>query len=72
MDIPFIEDDLQTYDVINADEAWMPTTPYCLGPVVKLNGVTIGDGKPGVMWRKIIDRWSELVGKNIYREITGS
>ena len=66
--VPFIEDDIQTYDVVNADEAWLPTTPYCLGPVVKINGVPIGDGTPGPMWRRIIDHWSEIVGKDIYRE----
>ena len=71
MDIGLLEQDIQTYDVVNAEEAWMPTTPYCLGPVVKINGVDIGDGKPGPTWRKIIDRWSEIVGKDIYREITG-
>jgi len=68
MGVPFVEQDIQTYDVINADEAWMPTTPYCLGPVVRMNGVPIGDGQPGPMWRRILDRWSEIVGKDIYRE----
>ena len=68
MGVPFIEDDIQTYDVVNADEAWLPTTPYCLGPVVKINGVAIGDGTPGPMWRRILDHWSGIVGKDIYRE----
>jgi branched-chain amino acid aminotransferase len=72
MGIPFIEDDIQTYDVINADEAWMPTSPYCLGPVVKFNGIPIGDGKPGAIWRKIMARWSEIVGKDIIKEIVDS
>ena len=66
--VPFIEDDIQTYDVVNADEAWIPTTPYCLGPVVKINGAPIGDGTPGPMWRRIIDHWSGIVDKDIYRE----
>lgn len=69
MKIPFIEDDIQVYDIINADEDWMPTTPYCLGPVVKINGTPIGDGKPGKMWRKILKRWSKIVGKDIYKEM---
>jgi len=68
MGMPFIEQDIQTYDVVNADEAWMPTTPYCLGPVVRINGSPIGDGKPGPMWRRVVDRWSEIVGKDIYKE----
>lgn len=71
MNIPFREEDIQIYDVINAEEAWLPTTPYCLGPVVKINGIPVGTGKPGSMWRKIIDRWSSLAGKDIYKEITG-
>ncbi|MBI83856.1 MAG: hypothetical protein CMJ81_11710 [Planctomycetaceae bacterium] len=66
--IPFVEQDIQTYDVVNADEAWIPTTPYCLGPVVRINGVPIGDGQPGPVWRKLLDRWSEIVDKDIYRE----
>lgn len=70
MDVPFVEEDIQTYDVVNADEAWLPSTPYCLGPVVKINGVEIGDGKPGPMWRQLLDRWSKLVGKDIYLEVT--
>jgi len=71
MKIPFREEDIQTYDVINADEAWLPTTPYCLGPVVKINGIPVGTGKPGTMWRQIIDKWSVAAGKDIYKEITG-
>jgi len=71
MKIPFREEDIQTYDVINADEAWLPTTPYCLGPVVRINGIPIGSGKPGTVWRQIIDKWSVAAGKDIYREITG-
>lgn len=69
MGIPFEEQDIQTYDVINADEAWIPTTPYCLGPVVQLNGADIGDGKPGPMWRRVLDHWSRKVGKDIYAEL---
>ncbi|MEO1993871.1 MAG: aminotransferase class IV [Planctomycetaceae bacterium] len=68
MGVPFVEQDIQTYDVINADEAWLPTTPYCLGPVVRMNGAPIGDGHPGPMWRRVLDRWSEIVDKDIYRE----
>jgi len=72
MDIPLVEENLQTYDVVNAEEAWMPTTPYCLGPVTRFNGVPIGDGQPGPLWRKIIDRWSELVDKDIYQEVASA
>jgi branched-subunit amino acid aminotransferase/4-amino-4-deoxychorismate lyase len=70
--IPFLEEDIQTYDAINADEAWLPSTPYCLAPVTRINGEAIGDGRPGPVWRRILDRWSEIAGKDIYEEVTGA
>ena len=72
MGVPLIEQDIQVYDVVNADEAWLPTTPYCLAPAVRINGTDIGDGRPGPMWRKILTRWSKIVNKDIYQEIAGS
>lgn len=69
MNIPLIEQDIQTYDVVNADEAWLPSTPYCLAPVTRINGLPIGDGSPGALWRKVLDRWSEMVGKDVFEEI---
>ena len=69
MGVPLVEQDIQTFDVVNADEAWLPTTPYCLGPVVRLNGTPIGAGVPGPMWRRVLDRWSEIVGKDVYAEV---
>ncbi len=72
MGIPLIEADIQTYDVVNAEEAWLPTTPYCLGPVTRFNGLDIGDGHPGPMWRRIIDHWSQIVDKDIYAEVTAT
>ena len=70
--IGFIEDDIQAYDAINAQEVWLPTTPYCLAPVVRFNGVSIGNGEPGPVWRRVLSRWSELVGTDIYEEVVGS
>ena len=70
--IPFIERDIQSYDVVTADEAWLPTTPYCLGPVVRFNGEPIGSGTPGPVWRQVLDRWGEIVGKDIYQETAGA
>ena len=72
LDIPFVEADLQPYDVMNADEAWLPTTPYCLGPVVRFNGAPVGDGTPGPLWRRIIERWSQVAGVDIYAQVAGA
>lgn len=71
MGVPFETDDITAYDVVNSDEAFIPTSPYCIGPVTKFNGQQIGDGKPGELWREILDRWSDIVEKDLYKEIAG-
>ena len=67
--IPVEERPFKVHDVMNADEAFTTTTPYCMGPVVKINGVPIGDGRPGPMFRRLIDAWSQRVGVDILRQM---
>jgi len=67
--IPFEERDFQVFNAVNADEAFTSTTPYCVMPVTTINGVSIGDGKPGPVWRRLIDAWSKIAGLNIERQI---
>ena len=67
--IPFIERDFQLYNVVNADEAFVTSTPYCLMPVTRINGLAIGDGKPGPIFRRLLDAWSQLAGVDIERQI---
>ncbi len=61
---------LSLYDLLNADEVWLTTTPYCLAPVCWINGQDIGNGQPGPVWRKLLDTISDMVGKDVYREMT--
>ncbi len=63
--IPFIERDIQVHSVMNATEAFLTSTPYCLLPVVRINGVAIGNGKPGPMYHRLLQEWSALVGIDI-------
>jgi branched-subunit amino acid aminotransferase/4-amino-4-deoxychorismate lyase len=67
--IPFVVKDFQVHSVISADEALTATTPYCLMPVTKINGLPIGDGKPGPVWKRLMAAWSELVGVNIEQQM---
>ncbi|HZV06549.1 MAG TPA: aminotransferase class IV [Gemmataceae bacterium] len=67
--IPFVERDVQVYNVMNADEAFLTSTPYCLMPVTKINGAPIGDGKPGAMTRRLLAAWSAEVGLDIEKQI---
>jgi branched-chain amino acid aminotransferase len=69
--IPFVERDVQVYNVMNADEAFLTSTPYCLMPVTKINGAPIGDGKPGAMARRLLAAWSAEVGLDIEKQFTG-
>jgi branched-subunit amino acid aminotransferase/4-amino-4-deoxychorismate lyase len=67
--VPFVERDIQVFTVMNADEAFLASTPYCLLPVTKINGVPIGDGKPGPVFRRLLDAWGREVGLDIERQI---
>lgn len=70
--IPFVERDLQVYNAMNADEALLTSTPYCLMSVSKINGASIGTGKPGPMFRRLIAAWSAEVGLDIEKQIQSS
>jgi len=67
----FIERDFQPYDVVNADEAWLTTTPYCMAPVTRINTTPIADGKPGPCFRKMLSAWSQVVGLDIETQVLG-
>ena len=62
------ETDIQTYDVYNADEAFFTATSYCISPVTKFNGIQIGQGKPGLLTKRLLEAWSNKVGINIVKQ----
>ena len=64
-----IEKNIEPYDVYTADEAFMTGTPFCMLPVVKLNGLDIGDGKVGEIYNLLLETWSLNVGVNIKSQI---
>lgn len=64
-----LEKNIETYDVINADEAFMSGTPFCILPVTSLNSVPIGSGKMGRVTRQLLDTWSQNVGVDIVGQI---
>ena len=47
------------------DELWITSTPFSMLPVVQLDDALIGDGRPGPMFRKLLDAWSASVGVDI-------
>jgi len=49
------------YDVWASDEAFITGTAAEIGPVVEVDGRSIGDGKPGTTTKKIMKAFRELV-----------
>lgn len=50
-------------------EIFLTGTPFCMLPVVSLDGQPIGDGKIGPVYKETLAKWSELVGVDIQRQI---
>lgn len=69
MKMKWVEKNIEPYDVLNADEAFMTGTPFCLLPVTHLNGVAIGNGKVGQVTNKLLAQWSQNVGLDIVKQI---
>lgn len=63
--IPTSEEDIQPYDLYNADEAFLCSTPYCLLPVGKADNRQVGDEVPGPITKQLLAAWSEKVGVDI-------
>ncbi|MCB0393840.1 MAG: aminotransferase class IV [Bdellovibrionales bacterium] len=69
MGITVVEKNLEPYDVMIADEAFMTATPFCILPVTRFKNENIGSGVMGPMTQKLLNRWSEDVGVNIVDQI---
>lgn len=68
--IPFVERDLQPYDVASADEAFFTSTPYCIMPATRFNGLPIGDARVGPVTKRLLEAWSRRVGLDIVAQAT--
>ena len=63
------EPNLTRYDLFNADECFLTGTGAELVPVVKIDGRTIGAGKPGPVTQKLVAQYRALTkvsGEPIY------
>lgn len=69
LDIRFEQADFQTYDVINADEAFTSSTPYCILPVTRINHKPIGDGRVGPVYSELLKIWNQIAGFNIAEQM---
>ena len=60
LDIPISEPQMTRYDIFTADECFLTGTAAEVIPVVKLDSRVIGDGAPGPVTRRLIDRFHQL------------
>jgi len=63
--IPAEERNIELYDAYHADEAFYTSTGFCMLPCTKINELDIGNGRPGEMFQRLIDEFSEDVGVDI-------
>jgi branched-chain amino acid aminotransferase len=69
--IPAHEKDLDVFDAVTADEVFITSTSYCICPVARFNGRTIGDGKvPGPITARLTKAYVELVDCDFVRQYT--
>jgi branched-chain amino acid aminotransferase len=64
-----IEKNIEPYDVMTADEAFMTGTPFCILPVSSLNSIPIGSEPMGKLTHQLLGLWSNEVGVNIVEQI---
>ena len=69
--IPTQITDFQPYDIYTADEAFFTSTPYCIMPATKFNGLPVGDATVGPVARRLLQAWSDLVGLDIIAQAQG-
>ena len=65
LELEAVEEDLQPYDLYNADEAFFTGTSPCVMPVTKADHRQIGDGRPGPITSQLLAAWGESVGVDI-------
>jgi branched-subunit amino acid aminotransferase/4-amino-4-deoxychorismate lyase len=65
LELPFVMRPFTPDDLRSADEALFASTSICALPIVECDGRSIGDGRPGPVYRKLLAAWDKLVGVNI-------
>jgi branched-chain amino acid aminotransferase len=60
MGLPLREDMLTQYEVYTADECFLTGTAAEIVPVARCDGRVIGDGKPGPITKRLMERFKEV------------
>lgn len=68
LDIPFILRPLSVAELSASDEAMMASTSICALAIVECDGQPISGGKPGPVYRRLLQAWNDLVGLDIAQQ----
>ena len=63
--IPWREASLTAADLATADEILLTSTPSCILPATRFDGLAVGDGRPGPVFGRLLAAWSDAVGLDI-------
>ena len=63
--VPARETRLLPYDLHTANEVFFTSTPYCIMPATRFNGVPVADGRVGPITKQLLAAWSSRVGMDI-------
>lgn len=53
--LPCEEREVTENELVNADEIWITSSVMEIVPVIRLDGKKVGEGSPGVMWKKVYE-----------------
>eukprot|EP01008_Symbiontida_sp_HLA12_P000972 NODE_2007_length_524_cov_223.102244_g1992_i0.p1 GENE.NODE_2007_length_524_cov_223.102244_g1992_i0~~NODE_2007_length_524_cov_223.102244_g1992_i0.p1 ORF type:complete len:145 (-),score=21.03 NODE_2007_length_524_cov_223.102244_g1992_i0:88-522(-) len=54
-----IEEDVTEEELRSADEIWVTSATKEVAPITTLDGATIGTGRPGTVWRQVMDAFQQ-------------
>lgn len=63
--IPTAVEDLQLYDVYDAEEVFWANTSHFLVPITDVDGRTVGTGRPGPVTERLLDAHGERAGIDV-------
>lgn len=66
--IPVVEDDLEAFDLLTADEAFLTGTSYAVLPISRVNSVRLKGPFPGKLTSAIMQEWKKFTGIDLIEQ----
>ena len=62
--VPVEHRDIHRAELFAADELWLTSSTRDIAPITRLDGASVGDGKPGELFRRVFAAFREFKEKN--------